>query len=43
MAIALTAYAGDGDQQWALQAGFQRHVPKPVEPETLVSAIARLL
>lgn len=32
-AIALTAYAGDFNQQEALQAGFQQHVSKPVEPE----------
>lgn len=42
-AIALTAYAGDGDQQRALQAGFQQHVTKSVEPETLVNVITRLL
>ena len=42
-AIALTAYAGDFNQQQALQAGFQEHVSKPVEPEKLVKAIATLL
>lgn len=42
-AIALTAYAGDGDQQRALKAGFQQHVTKPVEPETLVGTIAGLI
>lgn len=42
-AIALTAYAGEYDQQQALAAGFQRHLPKPVEPEGLVNAIAALL
>jgi PAS domain S-box-containing protein len=41
-AIALTAYAGDFNRQQALQAGFQQHVSKPVEPEVLVKAIARL-
>lgn len=39
-AIALTAYARDFDQQKALQAGFQAHITKPVEPEALVEAIA---
>ncbi|MBW4566145.1 MAG: GAF domain-containing protein [Mojavia pulchra JT2-VF2] len=39
-AIALTAYAAEYDQQQALEAGFQQHVPKPVEPEELVKAIA---
>ncbi|MEP1075212.1 PAS domain S-box protein [Leptolyngbya sp. PL-A3] len=42
-AIALTAYAGDFNQQQALQAGFQQHVSKPVEPEVLVRAIANVL
>lgn len=41
-AIALTAYAGEHDQQLALAAGFQMHIPKPVEPEELVAAVARL-
>ncbi|MEP0912568.1 PAS domain-containing protein [Leptolyngbya sp. GB1-A1] len=38
-AIALTAYAGEVDQQQALAAGFQQHIPKPVEPEVLLQAI----
>lgn len=41
-AIALTAYAGEIDQQQALAAGFQRHLTKPIEPEVLVSAIAQM-
>ncbi|MBD2186247.1 hybrid sensor histidine kinase/response regulator [Aerosakkonema funiforme] len=41
-AIALTAYAGEIDQQQAIAAGFQRHIPKPVEPEELVKAIVNL-
>lgn len=41
-AIALTAYAGEFNQQQALQAGFQQHLSKPVEPEALVRAIAAL-
>ena len=41
-AIALTAYAGEVDYQQAMAAGFQMHVSKPVEPEELVRAIARL-
>jgi PAS domain S-box-containing protein len=43
LAIALTAYAGEYDQRQALVAGFQQHLPKPVEPEVLVSTIAALL
>jgi PAS domain S-box-containing protein len=42
-AIALTAYAGDFNQQQALQAGFQQHVSKPVEPGALVRAILSLV
>ncbi|MGF1567840.1 MAG: response regulator [Nodosilinea sp.] len=42
-AIALTAYAREFDQQRALQAGFQAHITKPVEPEALVEEISRLL
>jgi CheY-like chemotaxis protein/two-component sensor histidine kinase len=42
-AIALTAYAGEINQQQALAAGFQMHIPKPVEPEKLVQAIVQLL
>jgi PAS domain S-box-containing protein len=41
-AIALTAYAGDLDQQQALQAGFQRHIAKPIEPQALILAVAAL-
>jgi signal transduction histidine kinase/DNA-binding response OmpR family regulator len=39
-AIALTAYATDEDRVMALSAGFQLHVPKPIEPQMLVSSIA---
>ncbi|UBF23819.1 response regulator [Kovacikia minuta CCNUW1] len=42
-AIALTAYAGEIDQQQALAAGFQQHITKPVEPETLMRAIWTLV
>jgi CheY-like chemotaxis protein len=41
-AIALTAYAGDFNQQQALQAGFQRHIGKPVDPQELIQAISAL-
>lgn len=41
-AIALTAYAGKYDQQQALAAGFQIHVPKPIEPVELVTVVAKL-
>lgn len=42
-AIALTAYAGEFDQQQAIAVGFQHHISKPVEPERLVQAIADLI
>ncbi|MDI1432000.1 response regulator [Polyangium sorediatum] len=41
-AIALTAYARSEDSQRAFAAGFQRHVPKPVDLGRLVSLIANL-
>ncbi len=42
-AIALTAYAGESNQQKMLAAGFQQHLAKPIEPEALVSGIVRLV
>jgi CheY-like chemotaxis protein len=42
-AIALTAYAGEINQQQALAAGFQMHLSKPVEPAELVKAIVNLV
>jgi hypothetical protein len=42
-AIALTAYAGESNQQQAITAGFQAHLSKPIEPTELISAIATLL
>jgi hypothetical protein len=42
-AIALTAYVGEIDQQQALEAGFQRHLAKPVEANQLIKAIVSLL
>ena len=41
-AIALTAYARAEDRLRALAAGFQMHVPKPVEASELVVVIASL-
>ncbi|MEG4507874.1 PAS domain S-box protein [Microcoleus sp. F6_B4] len=42
-AIALTAYAGEFDRQQALQAGFQRHLAKPIDPDELIKTIAALM
>lgn len=41
-AIALTAYARPRDRMQALAAGFNHHVPKPVEPAELVTVITSL-
>ncbi len=41
-AVALTAYARPEDRRRALDAGFEMHLPKPVEPVELVSAVADL-
>ncbi|ACK73343.1 PAS/PAC sensor hybrid histidine kinase [Gloeothece citriformis PCC 7424] len=42
-AIALTAYAGEGDRIQAFSAGFQRHLTKPVEPEKLLKTVVDLI
>ena len=42
-AIALTAYTTETDQQKSLLAGFQKHLPKPMEISQLVEAIASLV
>ncbi|GAB1544523.1 hypothetical protein NUACC21_71990 [Scytonema sp. NUACC21] len=41
-AVALTAYARAEDRTQALLAGFQLHVPKPVNPAKLAAVIANL-
>jgi CheY-like chemotaxis protein len=41
--IALTGYAGAGDRQRLLAAGFVAHVAKPVDADTLTAAIAEAL
>ena len=41
-AIALTAYSRGSDRTRALLAGFDAHVPKPVEPLELVGMIASI-
>jgi PAS domain S-box-containing protein len=42
-AIALTAYAGELNQQQAIAAGFQHHSAKPVNPEEVIRLIRQLL
>jgi CheY-like chemotaxis protein len=41
-AVALTAYASDGDRDAAMSAGFQAHVSKPFDPREVASLVARL-
>lgn len=42
-ALALTAYAGEIDQQQAINAGFQRHIAKPVDPNAVVDIAIELV
>jgi len=42
-AVALTAFGRSEDRLRALQAGFQMHVTKPVEPAELAIVIASLM
>lgn len=42
-AIALTAYAGELDQQQAITAGFQRHIAKPIDPEVVIATAVELV
>jgi PAS domain S-box-containing protein len=41
-AVALTAYARAEDRTQSLLAGFQLHVPKPVDPRELAAVVANL-
>jgi signal transduction histidine kinase/DNA-binding response OmpR family regulator len=40
-AVALTAYAGAENGKRALDAGFQTHLSKPVDPKALIETVAR--
>jgi CheY-like chemotaxis protein len=42
-AVAVTAFAGDDDRRRALEAGFDEHVPKPVDPGQLIDVLARVV
>lgn len=42
LAIAVTGYASKGDVAAAIQAGFDLHVPKPVDFDTFVPMVRRL-
>jgi signal transduction histidine kinase/DNA-binding response OmpR family regulator len=39
-AVALSAYASDEDRAISLSKGFQMHLPKPIEPDKLVTSVA---
>jgi CheY-like chemotaxis protein len=41
-ALALTAYARVEDRLQVLSAGFQMHVPKPIEPAELIAVVSSL-
>jgi PAS domain S-box-containing protein len=43
LAIALTAYTSASDRQKALDAGFQTHLAKPIDPSLLIETIIDLL
>ena len=42
-AIALTAFASRADSKKALAAGFQSHVPKPLDQNTFITVLASLI
>jgi CheY-like chemotaxis protein len=42
-AVAVTAFARSEDRQRALAAGFDEHLPKPVDPDRLIAVIAQLV
>jgi CheY-like chemotaxis protein len=41
-AAALTAYVADTDRLKALEAGFQIHISKPIDPATLAATVAEM-
>jgi CheY-like chemotaxis protein len=42
-AIAVTAFARAEDRERALAAGFDYHLPKPIDPEKLITVLAQLI
>ncbi|MEG4805623.1 PAS domain-containing protein [Microcoleus sp. ARI1-B5] len=43
VAIAVTAYAGEANERQVLQAGFDKHLSKPIDPTQLVATVARAI
>jgi CheY-like chemotaxis protein len=43
VAVAVTAFAAPEDRKRALAAGFDDHVPKPLDPERFIAVLANLL
>ena len=41
-AAAITAYANSSDRSRAIEAGFDAHLSKPIEPEALAALVSRL-
>jgi CheY-like chemotaxis protein len=42
-AVAVTAYARSDDRLRALAAGFQHHIPKPIDPNVYIATIVSAL
>ncbi len=42
-AIAVTAYTGEVNQQQAISAGFQQHISKPIDTNTVVDMVVELV
>ncbi|MDZ4875959.1 MAG: Sensor histidine kinase RcsC [Chroococcidiopsis cubana SAG 39.79] len=42
-AIAMTGFARLEDRTQAIAAGFQRHLPKPIDPDTLIAVVTDLI
>ncbi|MFL5441194.1 MAG: response regulator [Myxococcales bacterium] len=41
-ALALTGYASPSDSKRAIEAGYQRHISKPVEPDELIATVTEM-
>jgi signal transduction histidine kinase/ActR/RegA family two-component response regulator len=41
-ALALTAYASVSDRERALAAGFQEHLPKPIDPAAFIATVVQV-